>query len=183
MKIDKPFFTQKVVDEDTIYQTSQNICRVLGNRYLYVWLSALNQMQVDTVECDALHFNEQLIQYAKGEKDLYIIISFDSPFDVALYPYYPKEFMWIKISKYIYTYCSNTKLFKENDQIIYVIRRTDLPTIHYEPEHDCSECTIIDESSKKSGDLTMRFEIDPHLILRYNKSAKVLKIKSKKTRL
>lgn len=183
LKIDKPFFTQKVVDEDTIYQTSQNICRVLGNRYLYVWLSALNQMQVDIVECDALHFNEQLIQYAKGEKDLYIIISFDSPFDVALYPYYPKEFMWIKISKYIYTYCSNTKLFKENDQIIYVIRRTDLPTIHYEPEHDCSECTIIDESSKKSGDLTMRFEIDPHLILRYNKSAKVLKIKSKKTRL
>ena len=166
-----------------VYQTSQNISRVLANRYMYLWLSAVSQMQVEAIECDALHFNEQLIKYTKGEKDLYIIISFDSPFDVVLYPYTPKDFMWIKISTYMYSYCNNTKLFKENYQIIFVMRKADLPTLQYEPRHEHSECNIIDESSKKEGNLTMRFEIDPHLILRYNKSAKVLKIKSKRTRL
>lgn len=183
LKVDKPFFTQKVADENTIYQTSQNISRILANRYMYVWLNAVSQMQVKTIECDALHFNEQLIQYTKGNKDLYIIVSFDSPYEVVLYPYYPKEFSWIKISKYLYSYCNNTKLFKENDQVIYVMRREDLPTIQYEQGYDHSECTIMDDSSRKGGDLTVRFEIDPHLILRYNKSAKVLKIKSKKTRI
>lgn len=41
---------------------------------------------------------------------------------------------------------------------------------------------VYDESSKRDGDLTVRFEIDPRLELRYNKSARVLKIRNKKTK-
>lgn len=46
-----------------------------------------------------------------------------------------------------------------------------------------SECVLTDESSKKEGDLAVRFEIDPRLVLRYNKSARVLKIRNEKTKL
>lgn len=183
LKMDKPFFTLKEVDDHAIFQTSRNIANILSNRYLYAWLSAISQMHIETVDCDALHFKEQLIQYTGGDSNTYIVISLDSPFNTVVYPYYHNEFIWVELNKFGYSYCGNTKLFKENERVIYVMRIEDLPSLQYEPGHTHSECTIQDESSKKSGDLSVRFEIDPHLRLCYDKTAKVLRIRSKRTKL
>lgn len=181
LKMDKTFFTQEEVDSDAIYHIGRNISEVIQSRYVYLWLTAMNQMQIEEVTCDVLHFNEEVANFTKGENHLYMIISLDSPFETLVRPYM-KGIVWHEMSRHSHTLCDKTQLFKENENIVFVIRKEDLPTIQYEEGYHESECVLTDESSKKEGDLAVRFEIDPRLELRYNKSARVLKIRNKKTK-
>ena len=182
LKMDKTFFTQVEVNNSAIVQMARNVSEILQSRYVYLWLSAVNQMQIENVTCDVLHFNEEVANFTRGENHLYIIISFDSPFETLVRPYM-KGIAWHEMSRHSHTLCDKTQLFKENESIAFVIRKEDLPTIGYEEGYGESESEVYDEASKKDGDLTARFEIDPHLVLRYNKTAKVLKIKNKVTKL
>jgi hypothetical protein len=182
LKMDKTFFTQKEVDQDAIYHIAYNIREILRSRYVYLWLTAINQMQIEEITCDVLHFNEEVANFTGGENHLYTIISFDSPFEDLVRPYM-KGIAWRRMSRHSHTLCDKTQLFKENESVAFVIRQEDLPTIDDEEGYGESECDVYDEASKSDGDLTVRFEIDPHLVLRYNKSARILKIRNKKTEL
>lgn len=182
LKMDKTFFTQGEVNSGVIVYMARNISEILQSRYVYLWLSAINQMQTEETTCDVLHFNEEVANFTGGENHLYIIISFDSPFETLVRPYM-KGIAWHEMSRHSHTLCDKTQLFKENESIAFVIRKEDLPTIDYEEGYGESESEVFDEASKRDGDLSVRFEIDPHLVLRYNKSARVLKIKNKVTKL
>lgn len=181
LKMDKPFFTQNDVDDDIMYQVSRNIGDVVVNRYLYAWRTAVEQMNIEEKVCDALHFNEEVVTFTKGAKNDYVLISFESPFETLLYSERStKEYLWLRMSKHNFSFCDKTQLFVENDKVVYVIRKEDLPTLQYVEGCEKAEFSIKDESSLKEGELTVRFEIDPHLVLRFKKSAKILKIRHKK---
>ena len=174
LKINKFIFVQQEMDIRILSHLAKSVNKVVDDRYLYVWLSAINQMRIKVIECTAANFIEKMIQYTKGELDKYIIVSIDSPFG-TLIPQYFKMAGISRINGYNYSFCNKTSLFIENNQSIFVVKKEDAPSLQYEAGYQHSDCMM-----KDYGDLYVRLEVNPHLILQYNKSAKVLKIKCKR---
>jgi len=163
------------VDEDAVFDIVQPMMLVLMNRYMYAWLSCVSKMQISTIESNATNFIDKVIDYTRGEICNYMIVSFDSSFEYQVHPL-PQGMQCAKISRHCFQNCDLTKLFLDQEDTLYVIRKDDLPSLQYEPGYEDLECFIKDESSEEIGDMTVRFEIDPHRVLKYNKSGKVLKI-------
>ena len=142
-----------------------------------MWLSAINLMKVKEIECTAVNFTEKIIQYTKGELDKYAIISLDSPIATVLPQFF--KIHGLKINRHNYSLCSKTKLFRDIYQHILVLKKENVPSLQYEIGYDKSDAVIKSESIRNQENLYVRLELDPHLILQYNKSAEILKIKHK----
>lgn len=179
IKMNKSVFTQQDIDVQILNRIATSVNRIIDNRSIYAWLFAINQMQIKVVECSAVNFAETIIQHTKGELDKYVIVNFESPFS-SIMPQYFRINGIHKIDSYNYSLCYKTNLFAENNKCIFIVRKDDVPSLHYEAEYENSHCVVQNESTQNQTDIYVRLELNPHLILQYSKSAKVLKIKHKR---
>ena len=69
-----------------------------------------------------------------------------------------------------------TKIYLENENKLYIIRKEDMPSLQYEANHDKTICTINEEMSEDSCMQLVRMNIDPHMVVKYNKNAKIFRI-------
>lgn len=177
--LSKDFFIQSGYDGDQLYRLTNSIGRDILNRYAYVWLECVSRMNVRTKKWDPIHFSKYIQRSVKKDKHQYVLVSIDSPFDSFVYRY-PPGIAHHSLSRHLLELCATTKLFRENYQVAYLIRKDDLPTLQYEKGFDHADCVIEDESSRKEGLMRVRLTVNPHLVMRYNKHAYVLRILCKK---
>lgn len=177
--LSKDFFIQSDNDGEKLYSLTRSVGRDVLNRYMYVWLECIGKMKTDTKTWDPIHFSKKIQEIVLKSKQSYVLVSMDSPLDTFAYPY-PKGVMYNKISCHMLDLCATTKLYRENSQVAYLIRKDDLPTLQYEGGFDKAECKIDDESSREDGLLQVRLTVNPHLVMRFNKNARVLRILCKK---
>lgn len=168
-------FIAEGVNEDAVFNQIQPMMRILMNRYMYVWLSCITRMHTISMTCNATNFVDKVIDYTHGDLCNYVVVCFMSSFEAQVHPI-PQGMQCVMISRHSFHNCDLTKLFLDQEDTLYVIRKEDLPSLQYEPDHEELECFIADESSEEASYNIVRFNINPHRVLKYNKSRKVLKI-------
>ena len=173
--VDKLFFTNKDIDNYEEYRMTHKIGRIIANRYLYVWLSCINQMQIREIKSDIVQFKEKVLDLTKGKLDEYIIVGIDCQFD----PFIPKNdtrlpYYSLRVDRF--DLLKKTKIYLENENKLYIIRKEDMPSLQYEANRDKTICTINEEMSEDSCMQLVRMNIDPHMVVKYNKNAKIFRI-------
>ena len=175
----KDFFISSDKNGEKLQIIMNSLGRDMLNRYLYVWLTCITRMRVKDKSWDLANFNHKLQNYQNREENQYVLVSFDSPFEHFWYPR-PSDIAIVNIASQVFSLCASTKLYRENSKMAFLIRKDDLPSLQYELGYETGESSIADESSRKDGEFSVRLNINPHLVLRYNTRAEVLRIRCKK---
>ena len=175
----KEIFLQTAVEAKYVYNIVRYIEKDLFCRYVHAWFTSVGQMNVKEVSWKLAHFCRNLFNYMHGESKQYVVVSFDGTVDSFFHDYLEK-IAYVPLTYGDVELFSKTKLYKECGETVFVIRKEDLPSQQYETGYDKATCSINDESSREEGMLSVRVNVNPHLVLRFNKSAKVLRIKCKR---
>ncbi len=173
--VDKLFFTNQEIDNYAEYRMTREIGQIIANRYLYVWLSCINQMKINEITSDMVKLKENVLRLSKGKLDEYVIIGIDFQYDSFLskkdtnLPYYS-----IRVDRF--ELFKKTRIYLENENKLYMIRKEDLPSVQYIANCNKATCTINEEMSTDSCILLERMNIDPHMVLKYNRNARIFRI-------
>lgn len=174
-------------DHNVFYDLQQ----VFRSRYIYMMYEAISQMKIKNVEVKWGDFEQVFLKYVGDNGDGYVIIDTDCNLDAMIrMDKLPEGVMWSPHRHYKKAYHYDAGLGSSFhlrdlplgclfDDTVIIMRMADLPVLVPTSEVELPEVSIVDESSREKGWAPVRITVDPCLVARYSKTAKVVRVRFK----
>ena len=174
-------------DHNVFYDLQQ----VFRSRYIYMMYEAISQMKIKDVEVKWGDFEQVFLKHVGENGDGYVIIDTDCNLDAMIrMDKLPEGVMWSPHRYYKKAYHYDAGLGSSFhlrdlplgclfDDTVIIMRMADLPVLVPTSEIELPEVSIVDESSREKGWAPVRITVDPCLVARYSKTAKVVRVRFK----
>lgn len=166
--------------------------QVFRSRYLYIVFEALSQMKIKEVDMKWGEFEKIFAKYVGETGEEYVILDTECSVDAMVkMDSLPEGKKWSLHRYYKGAYYYNTgfgtmfnlrdvPLAESFDKTVVLVKFADLPVLMPETEDALLSVSLSDEPDQEMGWPAVRVTVDPHLEAKYNKQAKVLRVRFRK---